>query len=157
MRKSLRLQAVGDPSSAMSKAKKRVKNKAAGNRSSSGIPLMNTFPYHRLSLEQVKNLFSIYQIQLGHNADEAAHIIHKIQHQERASFEEIILSLLDQTKSLDPSQKVILDESNLNCRNLEMVSQDDIETFHDSISILEDSDVTDVSNTIGIGGVLVSS
>ena len=113
MRKSLRLQAQADPSSALSKAKKRAKAKAQGSKSATGNPLLRNFPYNRLTLEQVQALFGIYNIQLGANADEAAHIIHRIQQQDRTSFEEIVLDLLDKTKTLDSSSPVILAISSL--------------------------------------------
>lgn len=65
-RKSFKVQAQIDPSSTMSKAIKRVYSKEVRSSSTVGIPLINNFPYNRLTVEQISELFRVYQITLSY-------------------------------------------------------------------------------------------
>ena len=148
MRKSLRIQAQADPSSTLTKAKKRARNKDAGNHSGTGIPLVTNFPYQRLTLEQISNLFRIYKIQLGKDADEATTMIQNIQKLRRASFETYLHSLIDKSKTLDTSQVLVLTPNDLPVIDSDSLKAADSEIFHDTIETLD--------SVLDAGEVLVS-
>lgn len=98
-RKSLRIQVQGGPVDIISKAKKRVRERGEGSSSTSGIPLVNSFPFRRLTLDQIVDLFRVYQIQLGNAEHDHVAIIQAIQQLDRAQFEKYVKELLDRTKS----------------------------------------------------------
>ncbi|KAF3325449.1 Cellular nucleic acid-binding protein [Carex littledalei] len=109
LRKSLRIQAQADPSSTLTKAKKRAIAKDTGSSSHAGMPLIQNYPFHRLTIEQVSELFQVYNIQLGHSADEAKQIISLLQHMNRPSFEIIVHSLLNRSKQISTPSPLVLD------------------------------------------------
>lgn len=113
VRKSLRIQAQADPSSTLTKAKRRLRAKAEGSISATGMPLIHNFPFHRLTVEQVDALFKVYRIQLGNSTQDQLTIIQHIQSMARVSFETIIHMLIDQSKGLPESQLLIVDEQSL--------------------------------------------
>lgn len=100
-RKSLRLQAQGGPVDILSKAKKRVRERGIGSSSNSGIPLVNSFPFRRLTLEQIVELFRVYRIQLGHSNQDQVDIIQAIRSLDRTHFERYVKDLLASTKSIE--------------------------------------------------------
>lgn len=159
MRKSLRIQAQADPSSTLTKAKKRARTKDASSSRNPGMPLIDNFPYNRLTLDQVKDLFSVYKIQLGHNADEASSIIHDIQQLNRSIFETFIKDVIDKSKILDTTQNVILATNDVPLKDapdkgsFEIAKGDEPELFHDSNTTLDTID----SNSSLVGTDLVSS
>lgn len=79
-RRSLRVTVQGDLASAMSKAQKR-KNDASS--SSIGMSLINRFPYSRLTLAQIIDLFIVYQINLGYSEEDRPLIIACIKQMDR--------------------------------------------------------------------------
>lgn len=118
LRRSLRMQAQGDADSIMSKARKR---KAGEGSSSSGIPLISRFPYFRLTIEQVINLFNVYQIRLGNSVDDSHIIISSIRHMDRQHFELVIQQLLQDSKK---SQQMVT----LGLEQLESVDRNNLDT-----------------------------
>lgn len=106
-RKSLRLQ-VQPPVSILGKAKKRAREKGEGSSSEAGIPLLTSFPYNRLTIEQIDSLFKIYNIQLGTDPQHMADIIKAFQIMDRTKFESVIRQLLDQTKHISSIDQVII-------------------------------------------------
>lgn len=89
-RRSLRMIAQGEQNSTMTKAVKRKETTS----SVSGISLITSFPYRRLTLEQIEALFQVYQLNLGHTLEERQTIIKLIQTMHRADFEKAIKALL---------------------------------------------------------------
>lgn len=57
LRKSLRIQVQGGSTSVLSKAKKRARGRDSGASGSSGMTLIRNFPYSRLTIEQIDDLF----------------------------------------------------------------------------------------------------
>lgn len=107
-RQSLRIQAQGGVGSILGKAKKRIRAKGEGSTTQTSIPLVTSFPFRRLTIEQIDELFQIYHIHLGHHPKDKATIITTLQTMDRAKYELLIKDLLDQTKSRD---KVIVDKN----------------------------------------------
>lgn len=136
MRKSLRIQAQADPSSTLTKAKTRARNKEIGSCSKSGIPLINNFPYQRLTFEQVRDLFRVYKIQLGSTADEATTIIKNIQRSNRASLEQYLYALVDKSKKLDDSHMLVLHNTDIPSLDSAPTAVES-EIFHDTIDSLD--------------------
>lgn len=108
-RKSLRVQAKADPSSTMSKAVKRIRDKDIGCSSSTGNPLLASFPYHRLTPDEVSDLFNVYQIQLGHSPSDRIPIIEAIQQMDRSNFDNIVSKILQSTKQEHTPIRLTLD------------------------------------------------
>ena len=90
---------------------KRARAREEGSSSQAGIPLLTSFPYRRLTLEQIDQLFQVYGIHLGHSNQDRLDIITAMQTLDRPQFEVVIKNLLQQTKSVDRVNKVILDRA----------------------------------------------
>lgn len=86
----------GDPDSVMNKAQKRKQGEGSSN--STCMTLISSFPYSRLTVEQVINLFQVYQIRLGHSLEDSQTIVSSIQHMDRCKFEVVIRQLLGVTR-----------------------------------------------------------
>lgn len=117
--RSLRMQAKGDEDSIMSKAKKR--KAGTGSSSSSGILLISRFPYSRLTIEQIVNIFSVYQIRLGNSVDDSHIIISSIRHMDRHHFEVVIQQLMNDSRN---SQQMVT----LKLEQLESVANSNLDT-----------------------------
>lgn len=109
-RKSLRIQAQVGPETVLTKAKKRARENGEGSSSTNtGNPLVINFPFRRLTIEQVVELFKVYHIQIGSNDETRVQLISAIQHMDRASFETVITDLMHRTKSVSQNQLVVVD------------------------------------------------
>ena len=62
---------------------------------------MNTFPFRRLTIDQIVALFQVYHIHLGRSESDRIDIIQAIQKLDRDKFEIHVKELLDRAKSLD--------------------------------------------------------
>lgn len=89
-RRSLRVFTQGVPEPTLTKAVKRKTTTV----SSSGMALVTSFPYTRLTLEQIESLFQVYQLNLGRTVEERRHIISLLQTMNRNDFEQAIKALL---------------------------------------------------------------
>ena len=94
-RRSLRFTVKGDNEPILSKAQRRKQDSSSSH---TGIQLLNSFPYSRLTVEQIVDLFRVYQISLGNNLDDCRIIIANIQQLDRARFEIVIKNLLSQPR-----------------------------------------------------------
>lgn len=94
----------------LTKATKRAREKGEGSYSASGIPLVNTFPYRRLTNDQVVELFRVYHIQLGSSEQDQMNIIHAIQNMTRDKFEIAIQGILLRTRSIPQDQMVVVNQ-----------------------------------------------
>lgn len=121
-RKSLRLQAFVGPTSVLTKAKKRAKERGEGSTTCSGNSLVNSFPYKRLTTSQVLELFRVYNIQIGTYSTSSVGIIQAIQQLDRNKFEQVVKVLLDKTKAVPQNQLVVIDS--LDKLNLDLGSGD---------------------------------
>lgn len=113
-RKSLRIQVQGGPVSILARAQKRARERGEGSTSNSGNPLVNIFPFRRLSLEQIVDLFNVYHIQLGIPGQDSRPIISAIQHMSRDNFEDYIKTLLSKANDMS---KVVVDSSDFDSHN----------------------------------------
>lgn len=102
----MRIHAQGGAGSILGKAKKRAREKAEDSTSQTGIPLVINFPFRRLTVEQIDELFQVYHIHLGYTPEDKAEIITALQSMDRDKYELLIRDLLNKTKSSD---KVIVD------------------------------------------------
>lgn len=84
-----------DQAHTMSKAQKM---KQSSGSSSTGIPLLSSFPYSRLSTDQIVDLFHVYQIKLGSQVKDCRSIIECIQQIDRSRFEQVVKTLLSQPR-----------------------------------------------------------
>jgi hypothetical protein len=66
---------------------------------SSSCPLFDNFPFTRLTVEEIVELFSSYRIKLGDNAQHREQIILVIQTSSRISFENTIKQVIDKSKT----------------------------------------------------------
>lgn len=109
-RKSLRLRVQGAPVSVLTKAKKRARTKEVGDSSSgsAGIPLITNFPYNRLTIQQIVDLFRVYQIQLGATSQDQHTIIQALRDLGRPQFEKVIETIMSQTKSINNNDLIVL-------------------------------------------------
>jgi hypothetical protein len=57
---------------------------------SGSFPLFNNFPFTKLTVEEISDLFRSYRIKLGDNIQHREHIIHAIQTNSRTSFKNTI-------------------------------------------------------------------
>ena len=73
--------------------KRAQKRKAEGSSASGGNPLLDNFPYLRLTHDQVEHLFRIYNIVLGNSPQDRDVLIPAIQNMDRAQFESVLQSL----------------------------------------------------------------
>lgn len=89
-RRSVRIQVHTTQTPIMKRAQKR---KAAGSTRTKGNPLLQSYPYNRLTIEQVNDLFRVYHIKLGTSPHERAVIIAAIKHMGRQQFEQVLLNL----------------------------------------------------------------
>lgn len=98
-RRSLRVITQGEPASTMTKA---VKRKGVNHATPAGIPLINNFPYSRLTLDQIDALFQVYQINLGDTVEDRQLMIAMIQTIDRPQFELAIKTFMarDRTQPL---------------------------------------------------------
>ena len=78
------MHAKGDTDSVMNKAQKRKQGEGSSN--STGMTLISSFPYSRLTVEQVINIFQVYHIRLGHSLEDSQTIVSSIQHMDRCKF-----------------------------------------------------------------------
>lgn len=115
-RRSLRVTNQADPASTMSKAIKRKQTATGSSHTSGSIPLLNTFFYSRLSLDQIVDLFQVYHIRLGTSTEDRKTLIEQIQLMDRCRFELVVKDLLYQTK-ID-SRPVTLDLVHLSSSTL---------------------------------------
>lgn len=115
-RKSLRITVQGGPVSILGRAQKRARERGESSHSTSGIPLVSNFPFRRLSVEQIHDLFSVYHIQLGTNRQDSFHIISAIQQLERSQFETYIKLLLQKAKDMS---RVVVNSSDFDSQGLE--------------------------------------
>lgn len=106
-RKSLRLQAHGTNETILSRAQRRARGEGSGP--SSGIPLVQSFPFSRLTTDQVLELFKVYHIQLGSSVDEHVRLITTIKAMDRDNFEIAITDILDRTKAIPSGQLLVVD------------------------------------------------
>lgn len=111
-RQSLRIQAKGDPTSVLTKAKKRAQEKGEGSSSGNSHTLLKSFLFRRLTISQVVDLFKVYQIQLGINEIDRIQMISAIQIMDRSKFELVIQDILTKTKSLPQDQLLLVDNIN---------------------------------------------
>lgn len=74
----MRVQVQGAPDSTMERALKRVRDKEVGACTSACIPIINNFPYLRLTIDQISALFQVYQIQLGNDIQDQVRIVEAI-------------------------------------------------------------------------------
>lgn len=88
-RRSFRFQVTHTHTPVLKRAQKR---KASGPSKSAGNPLLDKFPYTRLTLDQITHLFQIYNIQLGKNIEERNLLIPAIQSMNRNQFEQLLTS-----------------------------------------------------------------
>lgn len=121
-RKSLRLQAFNGPTSVLTKAKKRAKERGEGSTTCSGNSLVTSFPYKRLTTSQILELFRVYNIQIGTDSTSSVGIIQAIQQLDRNKFEQVVKVLLDKTKAVPQNQLVVIDS--LDKLNLDLGSGD---------------------------------
>lgn len=99
-RQSLRVQVQGAPTSTMNRVLKRIRDKEVGSNSAdAGIPLITNFPYLRLTVAQISELFQVYQIRLGSSHSDQLKIIEAIQLMDRDKFEVVIKHLLAEAKT----------------------------------------------------------
>lgn len=89
-RRSFRIQIKHTQTTVMKRAQKR---KAEGSSTSGGNPLLDTFPYLRLTHDQVEQLFRIYNIVLGNSPQDRDVLIPAIQNMDRVQFESLLQSL----------------------------------------------------------------
>lgn len=108
-RNSLRLTAYADPSSTITKAVKRVRNKEVGSSNSGGMPLIHNFPYLRFTEEQISELFGVYQISLGNCASDVPFIIAAIKQLDMKHFENVIKQILKASKGQTRNVRLTLD------------------------------------------------
>jgi hypothetical protein len=66
---------------------------------SGSFPLFDNFPFTRLTVEEIAELFSSYRIKLGDNTQHREHIILAIQASSRNSFENTIKQVIDKSKT----------------------------------------------------------
>lgn len=108
-RKSLRIQSQPGPTSVLTKAKKRAREKGDSSVTGAGIPLITNFPFNRLTTDQVVDLFRVYQIQLGHNSGDQILLINAIKHMDRSRFEILVKELIFRTKATSSDKFVVVD------------------------------------------------
>lgn len=112
-RRSVRLQVNHTQTPIMKRAQKR---KASSSAKYKGNPLLLSYPYNRLTLEQVNDLFRVYQIKLGNTPHEQAVIIAAIKQLGRNQFEQVLKNLAYSPKEADGSTSLslsMLDEHNI--------------------------------------------
>lgn len=92
-RKSLRFKLPGGATSVLSKATARLKGKDKGTSSGTGTTLVDTFPFLRLSIEEIEQLFQVYGIHLGSTHISSTEIITALQSMDRNKFEKFLASV----------------------------------------------------------------
>lgn len=114
-RRSLQCTVKGDNDPIPSKAQKRKQTSGSNN---TGIQLLNSFSYSRLTVDHIVELFRVYQISLGTTLDDCKIIIASIQQMDQARFEIVIKNLLSQPRKehqlaqLD-LQQLVVTETNI--------------------------------------------
>lgn len=81
--------------------KKAQKRKASGSAKPQGNPLLDSYPYLRFTVDQIHEMFRIYQIQLGSSSEDRDSIITGIRSMGRAQFEHLLKSLQGRNKNQD--------------------------------------------------------
>lgn len=89
-RRSFRVQMQHTHTPILQRAQKR---KTTGNSKPAGNPLLHHFPYTRLTVEQIIQLFQVYNITLGRNPQERELLILAIQKLNRQQFDSILTTL----------------------------------------------------------------
>lgn len=89
-RRSFRVQMHHTHTPIMQRAQKR---KSIGNSKPAGNPLLHKFPYDRFTVEQIVQLFQVYNISLSNDDQEREVIILAIQKLNRKQFDTLLNSL----------------------------------------------------------------
>lgn len=105
-RKSIRLQAHSTKTPIMTKAQKR---KANGSSRQPGTSLLLAYPYSRFTIDQVNELFNVYQIKLGTSPQEKHMLISAIKNLGRQQFAQVLDSLAHIPKDIDGTVVLSLD------------------------------------------------
>lgn len=92
-RKSLRYKLPGGSTSVLTRAQARLKGKEKGTSSGTGTALLDTFPFLRLSIEEIEQLFQVYGIHLGSAYISSTEIITALQSMDRNQFEKFLASV----------------------------------------------------------------
>lgn len=105
---SMRLLKIqGLNTSVLSMAMKRAREKHLEEAPVKGNPLLDAFPFTRLTNAEVASLFEVYHISLGHSESQRDFVINNMRACPRPSFEDILHQALALTKESDHS--VMLD------------------------------------------------
>lgn len=81
--------------------KRAQRRKASGSAKPPGNPLVASYPYLRFTVDQIYDMFKIYQIQLGSSPEDRDQIIDGIRSMGRIPFEHLLKSLKDRHKPQD--------------------------------------------------------
>ena len=125
------MQAQEDQGTIMQKAQKR---KQGASSSTTGMALVDRFPYSRLTVDQIIRLFKVYQINLGHSLDDSYTIIDSIQKMPRIQFESTIKNLLSAPSCLQ-QQSVTLSLDHLRSHDISP-TQDAVHPHPDRLQMI---------------------
>lgn len=104
IRKSARLLKIqGLNTTVMSMAMKRAREKHLEEQPTKGNPLLDAFPFTRLTNAEIASLFQVYKITLGHSESQRDFIIGNMRSVPRPSFEDILRQAFDLTREVDTS------------------------------------------------------
>ncbi|KAF3320013.1 hypothetical protein FCM35_KLT22412 [Carex littledalei] len=109
-RRSLRIVAQGASETVLAKAQKLAQARTSTASSSSGIPLLNSFPFTRLTDEEIEQLFQVYNIRFGLANLSKTDLIRAIQILSRAEFDKLISQAFDSLKKKPSDNQLVVIE-----------------------------------------------
>lgn len=113
-RRSLRLVSLNSNESILAKAQKVAQAKSTLTApASAGIPLVNNFPFLRLTDEEVEDLFQVYKISFGTSQISKPDLIRAIQNMSRVAFDDLIRQVFTHQKNSAQDQQVVLTQNEL--------------------------------------------
>lgn len=77
----------------LTRAQARIKSKDKGATSGTGTALIDTFPFLRLTIEEIEQLFLVYGIRFGSDRISSSEIISALQSMDRSQFEQFLSSV----------------------------------------------------------------